>query len=106
MLDLPLPILRHRALEDPMVVHQVRLLCGAEAAHLRQGGAWERSAEAARPRLYYPLASLTCLRGTPLHWWLTFCPLASSITQTSLQVCVWCSRELCAVLGCACGCDG
>ena len=35
MLDLPLPILRHRALEDPMIVHQVRLLCGAEAADLR-----------------------------------------------------------------------
>ena len=71
-----------------------------------RSGAWERSAEAARPRLYYPLASLTLLRGTPLHWRLTFCPLASSITQTSLQVCVWCSREVCAVLGCARGCDG
>ena len=37
VLDLPLPTLRHQPLEDPVVIHRVRLLGGAEAAHLRWG---------------------------------------------------------------------
>ena len=45
VLDLPLPTLRHQPLEDPVVIHRVRLLGGAEAAHLRWGRAWERSDE-------------------------------------------------------------
>ena len=44
VLDLPLPTLRHQPLEDPVVIHRVRLLRGAEAAHLR----WGRSMGAVR----------------------------------------------------------
>jgi hypothetical protein len=120
VLDLPLPILRHRPLKDPMVIHQVRLLCAAEAAHLRRGsGAWERSAEGGEASPLLPLSlahfprrrssalALLCT-GAPLHWRLAFCPLASSITQTSLQVCVGVRGAVrCApVLGCARRCDG
>ena len=113
VLDLPLPILRHRPLKDPMVIHQVRLLCAAEAAHLRRGsGAWERSAEGgeASPLLPLSLAHFPRRRSSALALLCTGGSSALAARLLSLGVldhpdepagvrgCAW-GREVCTSAG-------
>ena len=75
MFYLPLTALNHRSLKNPVVVHQVWLFGGAEAAHLR----WEGWGCGLRREV-----TRSFLRGAALAH--TFLPLASSITHTSLHL--------------------
>ena len=105
--DLPLPILRHQPLEDPVVIHQVRLLCGAEAAHLRWGRSMgERSAEGARPRLCHPLASPTSLGEATVHC-TGHAPCVPSRPRSPRRACRGrAAVRFACVWGCVRRCDG